>query len=858
MANKTQGAAISGLGACILATILLMTSMMLTGCPSSPTLQASPSLLNFGTDSVRDSFTISNTGEGVLNWSIRKVSLNATTSQWEAATIDWLTIDQATLGNNTTDETDRVVLTVQRDGLTPAVYDNFGVQVISNGGTATIPITMTVSSGGGGSGGTATGLTVSPSKITLNGPSESKPFTITNTLTTPVSWIAEVTIGSSTAPEGTPIQVGVSPSFGTTQAGYQTPIAVYVMNPESFDTNYRAYTVTIKDSLTGASYGAVSVSIEDLPMPVITVDPVTVDFGGYNYKMTFKILNTGDPSSTLKFDFFTSPDSGETFTHFTEEPGELLASVEAVGQQVVLGGIDSDAQLANARPVSVVISRDAITNDVEYRDLWIGAVEGTDSEGNPVINTSVTPVKVQIRVEGIAVTEGGIIERFSPSMLRFILLLRDKRGNAIEGSELAIRSLMTVNLFEDEQPIDPHENSYVLRGPENLVANYVLALDFTGSMFYGGASGKSLEQGEAIRLIKENAIAFLRDLSRYPLCNVAVVEFHDRDATLIGGDTGRSLIADFSNDGEALANAVAAFAPPNLPDGGSPIYDVITESGTRLVNQWLTNFADVNAVILVTDGKDTASYLRFSDLTDYLKKSGIQLYAIGFSGLSTGLVSDAILIEATQTAYGHYYYAADGAALARIMDNQNDSFSYASKATETPTQSIAIEMVNQGSQDATWAIALDAASTWFTVTPETGTAPARKTTTAGVVNGKSLVTVTLHAGLSDGVYDSTFRVISPKGSATVTVSAVIAGGQAVTLTADPMPEGIGRLWHDLSNRVVIDFVSKFPPVLDPPPADPLPNGVGHDYLIDITFRDSLGEMVNATFVNVDPVELVKK
>ena len=851
MADKTQRVAIQRGG--MLGIILLLVGALLAGCPAStPTLQANPSILNFGSDAVHDSFTIVNTGSGTLKWTLQKVSLNTTTGQWVPAIIDWLSIDQTDLGNETTNETDRVVLTVKRDGLDAQVYTNVGVQIVSNGGTAVIPVSMTVSSGssGGETGGTATGLTFSPSKLTLNGPSESKTFTVTNTLTTAVSWVTEVKLASTTAPENTPVQLGATPTLGTTQAGYSTPITVYVMDPESFDTDYRAYTVTIKDALTGAVYGSVAVSIEDLPQPAITVDPTTVDFGGYNYKMTFNVLNTGDSSSTLKFDFFTSDDDGETFTHFTEEPGELIASITATGgQQVALGGVDYDTQLANACNISVVISRDAIENDIEYRDIWIGAVEGTDSGGNPVLNTSVTPVKVQLRVEGIALTEGGIIETYSPSKLKFLFLLRDKRGNAIEGSEPAIRQLMTVNMFEDGYAVDPYENNYVLSGPDALIHNYVLALDFTGSMFYGGVSGKALNEGEAINQIKQNAIAFLQDLVKYPSCNVAVVEFHDRDATLIGGDTGRSVIANFSNDGTALAAAVQAFNPPNQPDGGSPIYDVIVEAGTMLAAQWALNGADVNSVIVVTDGRDTASAIKYTDFTNYLKDSGIQVYPVGFNGLSTGSVRDAVLIEIAQKSYGHYYYAADNAALTKLMDNQNDSVSYTSKATDTPTQSIAIEMVNEGSQVATWAVAVDAATTWFTVSPQTGTAAARTTVGSVGVNGISTITATLKTGLANGTYVGTFRIISPKGSVTVTINAVVAGGVATSLTATPAPEGIGRIWHDLNNRIVVDYTSKYPATAV--------NNVKHDYQVDITFRDTLGDMVTASFVNVDPIPLVK-
>lgn len=97
--------------------------------PSQPVLCVSPTSLGFGSTLTSLPFYITNCGSGTLTWEV-------------LADKSWIQVNPAS--GSTTTETDIVTVTVDRSGLPPGTYSGT-VSVSSNGGSATVEISMTVS-----------------------------------------------------------------------------------------------------------------------------------------------------------------------------------------------------------------------------------------------------------------------------------------------------------------------------------------------------------------------------------------------------------------------------------------------------------------------------------------------------------------------------------------------------------------------------------------------------------------------------------------------------------------------------------------------------------------------------------------
>src|SRR5690606_19386377 len=119
-----------------------------------------------------------------------------------------------------------------------------------------------------------------------------------------------------------------------------------------------------------------------------------------------------------------------------------------------------------------------IENDLEFRDLWVGAVRSWDTQGNPIIDPDIAPSRVQVRVTASAYVEGAINRSRPPSLSRFVFLLRDKRGVAVNAADPLIKDQIDFAIEEDGNPIDLDESERYITGPENLKTNIVILLDF--------------------------------------------------------------------------------------------------------------------------------------------------------------------------------------------------------------------------------------------------------------------------------------------------------------------------------------------------------------------------------------------
>ena len=148
-----------------------------------------PNSLNFGSEETNLSFTISNTGNGELNWSL-------------IPNQNWITANptSGSLINNSED----VLVTVNRSGLTPDTY-NGSISLTSNGGNQDINITMVVPEG------PAPLLEVNPISLDFGTTTSQSSFEIQNAGETTLNWnisdnqdwLNIYPTGGSTNPSGT-------------------------------------------------------------------------------------------------------------------------------------------------------------------------------------------------------------------------------------------------------------------------------------------------------------------------------------------------------------------------------------------------------------------------------------------------------------------------------------------------------------------------------------------------------------------------------------------------------------------------------------------------------------------------------
>ena len=134
-----------------------------------------------------------------------------------------------------------------------------------------------------------------------------------------------------------------------------------------------------------------------------------------------------------------------------------------------------------------------------------------------------------------------------------------------------------------------------------------LALDISGSM-----QSKIGEVQAALR-------RFIDLLE--PADQIMVLTFNDHVQTL----------QDFTSDRERLGRVFDMLEPV----GGTALYDAAFESIRRVAS----GPAESKAVVLVSDGVDTSSFVSFSQLREYARRSEVPVFSIGLGGedLTSGL-----------------------------------------------------------------------------------------------------------------------------------------------------------------------------------------------------------------------------
>lgn len=606
--------------------ILLVVSLCLSilGCPGVPLLSITPLAINFGSSDEIESFTISNPGGGTITWTIAVefFTFAGDGSEVPDAGATWLNVSPLT--GTTTSEIDRVVLTADRTGLTTGTL-NARITITTTDGQ-TEEVLVAISTPGDPL------LTVNPGTININCPTPSGQFFISNTGEGALSWT--ITVQDPDNPILTialPDFMTVSPTASATLAGTATPVTITI-DCAAVPTGVQSVTLVVNTSV-GTSQVLVAIGGEGIG-PSIGVDPSVLDFGQDLNTLTFDVFNTGETGSILDFAITTNrPD----LIFINPTSGTSLGVITDVSDDItVITEFDRQA-------ISVTIDRSAIMGTSDGGTITITA-DGLD------------PVTVAVLVERAPLTiEGAANRARPPSLQRFVFLLRDSLGQAIQTSDPAVRQRLSFTVEENGELLDLDETNFFISGPENLKVNLVLMLDFTGSMFDAG-----LGNGTAIEESKLAAKEFIDDLPAS--WRVAVMEYHDRQQSSF-------LIHTFDTDKASLKQSIDDFSLAREEHGASAIFDALGVASLALVEEdnglLELDDADVRAVVFVSDGRDTSSTVAVDELISFAEDQTVRVrfYPIGFGEN----INNAPLVSLAIETGGHPYSAVDTTELATLL-----------------------------------------------------------------------------------------------------------------------------------------------------------------------------------------------
>lgn len=589
----------------ILASVLY--SLALTGCPTGstgtgPTLNVKPAAINFGSQAVEKSIGITNSGSGAVTWTISE-------------SIPWLTADTA--AGSTSTETDRVYFTADRTGLTPGTY-NGTVTVSSNGGTKSVPVAMQVP-------GTPT-IDVSPLTLNLINNQEVAQFSITNNGDGPLNWGLRLEDADDPGTEiATPAYLTIAPTGAATPAGATSMVDVEIDRGQ-LDPGVYKFLIIVESN---AGNATVALNISAGASAEIGVEPSVLDFGTTLNQLTFDVFNAGAAGSEMNF------------TLSTDRP-DLIFFEPASGMSTGSGNPLSWDRV----PIAVTIDRGAVTGETDGGTITVTA-EGLE------------PVEVVVNVEASPlIFEGAENRTRSPFIQRFIFLLRNALGEAIDTTDPAVLDeLQTAfTIEEDMVALDTDETNLFVTSAENLKYNLILLLDYTGSM-YNAPPGS----GTAIDQMVNASVDFINDLPES--YRLAVMEYHERQQT-------NRLIHNFSTNKATLAAELQAFTVPIGEHGASEVNEALIDACERIENEDLGvmsfNDADVRAIVFISDGRDTSSVASVEEVISAAQDRRVRLYPIGFG---ENVRAPALIQMATETG-GHYYPAPTIVDLVNLLQNE--------------------------------------------------------------------------------------------------------------------------------------------------------------------------------------------
>ncbi|MBU1071986.1 PKD domain-containing protein, partial [bacterium] len=228
---------------------------------ATPILAVSTQSLDFGADTVHIPFQITNTGQGELTWTV-------------TASAAWLDVEPA--AGDTREETDYILVTVDRTGLDPGAHQGT-VDIASSGGGESITVDMLVSA--------PPALTVSTQLLDFGVEDLELSFEITNTGQGELAW----TVAGSAA------WLAVDPAGGATTS--ETDVITVTADRSGLAPDVYQDTVDIASN-GGQAAVTVTLTVPAPVPPAVALSPLTLDFGTATTSLGLDVTNAGEGTLT--------------------------------------------------------------------------------------------------------------------------------------------------------------------------------------------------------------------------------------------------------------------------------------------------------------------------------------------------------------------------------------------------------------------------------------------------------------------------------------------------------------------------------------------------------------------------------
>jgi VWFA-related protein len=184
---------------------------------------------------------------------------------------------------------------------------------------------------------------------------------------------------------------------------------------------------------------------------------------------------------------------------------------------------------------------------------------------------------------------------------------------------------------------------------EQTISHFSLHRDLPVRMGMVIDTSGSME--ETLPTVQRVVMGFLRDLLR-PRDRAFIETFSDRP----------DLLAGFTADFSIIENALLAL----YPDRATALYDAVIMG--------LFQFSGVTgrrAMVVLTDGEDTASENAFDDALGYAQRMGVTVYMIGVSIPSTKVTTRWQINKLASATGGRAFFVSEKSGLDRIYDEIN-------------------------------------------------------------------------------------------------------------------------------------------------------------------------------------------
>lgn len=568
------------------------------------------------------------------------------------------------------------------------------------------------------------------------------------------------------------------------------------------------------------------IAISESPDPEVgrpEVVPLSVlDFGTSSFQETFYVVNVGPPGSQLFF----------TVKEVLDEEGEVVEAPLPLILDISPNQGDTNAEegdffetgtnrFLDGQPVTVTIDRSALVEEVQFVTLEIASTNSNFSAENEAVE----PVQILVRVEQPPlIVEGALNRSRPPYMGRWVLLVRDRFGNAVAAQTNEDFERIDFKIFEDGIALDLDETNKFVNKPRNL--NIAIVLDYTASLLNAGTTNiqNPLDKGEATQNMIESTKELIRDLP--PNTRIGLFYHHDRSQQ-------NFVMHQFSTDKASLIDRLDTFKVPNALFGSTKVNDAVAVAISAVIAEDPADAlpfdeTDVRAVLYISDGEDNSSALNASDVIDLARAFQVRLFPVAYDPGATGPTT-AELVEMSVETGGHFYNAGkDVLNLEKILSNAAGlTFTVAPPTSSADT--IAFNINNPTEQVLSYLINFDTSVQWLSsVSPgsaQINPGSSRKITVS--VNPNPLLVP------ANTTVETTLNVTSNLGKGKILLNMTTNGSGGVADLKLTLIDQPGKFWDDLQNQFMLTYNT--------------PRQQDFEYNIEVLYQQPNGEFISGSF-----------